>query len=69
MQKIKPSKNGDILYTTVHDFKTHLSKYMAALESAEFCAIAFKRRHKEGCVFWSMRRMLAQGNKTKAGTS
>ena len=35
---------NDLIFTTVHDFKTHLSQYMRLLEEGEYKGVIVKRR-------------------------
>lgn len=37
---------NDLIFTTVHDFKTNLSKYMRLLEEGEYKGVIVKRRNE-----------------------
>ncbi len=48
----------NLIFTTVHDFKTHLSRYMRLLEEGEYKSVIVKRRGEVvGCYVASPERI------------
>lgn len=43
--------DSEYLHTTIHDFKTHISKYISQLEREHYRAVVVYRRNKKVGVF------------------